>query len=229
MIRRLFHRLKPSGKSRYKFFDAGFHGDEYLLALVDSLAQKATCFIETGANVGSTLAYVARAYPQVTCISCEPDEKAFKLALQNTSNLPNVTVTNATSQEFLEEIAAKPAQFFDQTPLFWLDAHGYGFRWPLKEEVAFFTTRFHGGYILVDDFKVPDKEVFSFHRYDGQECSFEYVREALNPQADYRLYYPDYTVKTSEHHPLTGWGLLVFGNAGGLTPPELAALNIRNG
>jgi hypothetical protein len=51
----------------------GFHGDRFLLRLVDLLAPRAETFLETGSNVGSTLGYVARRFPALECLACEPD------------------------------------------------------------------------------------------------------------------------------------------------------------
>jgi len=39
----------------------GFHGDSYLLRLVDAIAPSCGAFLETGCNVGSAASYIARA------------------------------------------------------------------------------------------------------------------------------------------------------------------------
>ncbi len=215
--------------SRYRFFDTGFHGDRYLLALVHVLIQRSTLFIESGANVGSTLAYVARTYPHIICLSCEPDDKAFALAASHTEKMANVSIYHETSQEFFGRLSSKPEQFFANSALFWLDAHGYGFDWPLLDELSFITEKFKRGTILIDDFKVPGQDQFAYHRFNNQVCSFDYVRDALNPDGPYRLYYPDYGERTSLHHRLTGWGLIIFGDAPGFEPSELIEFAIKNG
>ena len=61
----------------YREVELGFHGDAYLLALVDALLDRAEAFVETGTNVGSTLRYVAARRPQLPCLSCEPDPEAL--------------------------------------------------------------------------------------------------------------------------------------------------------
>jgi hypothetical protein len=81
-------------------------------------------FIETGANVGSTLAYVARTYPHVRCMSCGPGVQAYLMAVKN-SNMPNVMLYNESSQAFLARLQAQYSHLFDCNILFWLDAHGY--------------------------------------------------------------------------------------------------------
>ena len=206
--------------SRFTFLNVGFHGDRYLLDIVDALAKNVEVFIETGANVGSTLAYFAQKYPYITCLSCEPDEEAFRLAQQNISKLPNIVLYNQTSQEFLVTIEEKHPNIFQKKVLFWLDAHGYGFKWPLQEELAFITKKFQRALILIDDFKVPGREMFGYDEYEGQICSYNYVKDSLHPRYSYDVYYPNYTEHTSRHHPLRGWGLITFGEEKEISLPE---------
>lgn len=205
-----------------QFIDVGFHGDEYLLHLAGHIAGKCKVFIETGSNVGSTLAYVARSYPWLRCLSCEPDRSAFEQASANAGKYGNVALFKGTSQQFIEHLADKEQGVFSESCFFWLDAHGYGFEWPLKKELEFITGRFSYGYILIDDFKVPGRDHFIYDEYQGQICSYDYVKDALNPGKTYQLYYPTYKDKTSKHHPLCGWGLLVFGHEDFQVPAQLA-------
>jgi len=202
------------------FFNVGFHGDTYLSDLVDTITKEVNVFVETGTNVGSTIAYVARTYPHIRCLSCEPDIEAFQYAMKNTAGLSNVTIYNETSQEFLSRIKRQHAELFEQNTLFWIDAHGYGFKWPLKEEIAFITTNFKAANILIDDFKVPGLDCFAYDEYQGQECSFDYIKNSINLKLNYNIYYPNYTERTSKHHPLRGWGLIVFGHGHELKIPD---------
>lgn len=204
-----------------QFLDVGFHGDEYLLYLVGHLASKCSVFIETGANVGSTLAHVAHSYPSTRCHSCEPDQSAFEQATTNAGKYDNVALFNGTSQQFIEHLSKNEPEIFSEHCFFWLDAHGYGFEWPLKKELEFITGRFSSAYILIDDFKVPGCDHFGYDRYRDQICSYDFVKDALNPSKNYQLYYPTYRDKTSKHHPLRGWGFLVFGHEDFHIPEEL--------
>lgn len=207
-------------KRRFDFFEVGFHGDKYLLELVDIIIRDCNYFIETGTNVGSTLAYVGRNYAQIKCLSCEPDTEAYNYALKNTSKLENISIYNETSLEFILRIKQEHSHLFNKNVLFWLDSHGYGFKWPLKEEIAFITAKFVSAYILIDDFRVPGLDSFGYDEYEGQECSFDYIKDALNPKPSYNLYYPVYTERTSKHHPLRGWGLIGFGYTNQLMVPD---------
>jgi hypothetical protein len=195
-----------------KFVEIGFHGDEYLLSLAESLSSRSNVFVETGSNVGSTLAYVAKNRPQLRCFSCEPDQSAFEQAVANTRKYSNVVLFKGTSQEFIEHLTKQEPEIFSERCFFWLDAHGYGFEWPLKDELEFITQKFKSGYILIDDFKVPGRDDFIYDVYEGQVCSYDFVKDSLNPEKTYQLYYPAYRDKTSKHHPLCGWGLLIFGD-----------------
>lgn len=198
-------------KTAYKLWDVGFHGDKHLLSLVDYLMhQNVQCFIETGSNVGTTLAHVARQYPLVSCLSCEPDEIAFEHAVNNTKEFSNVTLYNMLSQELMCEIEENQKELYSAQTMFWLDAHSYGFEWPLKDEITFIAKNFSNAYILIDDFKVPGHDCFRYDTYQDQICAHEYIKNDFG-EVSYQLFYPSYTERTSEHHPLQGWGLYVIG------------------
>lgn len=225
MIKKLVGKLinKKPERQLSQFLGLGFHGDAYLLRFVDLLLRDCECFIETGTNVGSTLAYVARTYPNVQCVSCEPDKEAFDEAKRHTEKLGNVSLFNMLSQDFIAMLKKDMPGLFGKKTVFWLDAHGYGFKWPLKDELRFITENFSSGCILIDDFKVPGLDCFKYDVYQDQICSFDFVRDSLDKRHGYRVYYPDYTDKTSPHHPLTGWGLIEFGGSELLVPEDLKA------
>lgn len=92
----------------------------------------------------------------------------------------------------------------------------------VEKELEFITARFESAYILIDDFKVPGRDYFGYDQYQEQICSYDYVKGSLNPGKTYQLYYPTYQDKTSKHHPLRGWGLLVFGHDDFRIPEQLA-------
>lgn len=212
---------------RFQFYEVGFHGDRYLIELVDFLVGQVDYFVETGTNVGTTLSFIARRHPELTCLSCEPDPKAFAEAARHTEGLTNVTIFNELSQTFIKRIEEQYAYLFDENVLFWLDAHGWGFEWPLKDELRFITTRFKKGLILIDDFKVPGRNQFGYDHYMDQICSYEYVKDALDGNFEYELYYPTYADRTSKHHPLQGWGLIRFGDERTLEFPDPTAGRIE--
>lgn len=188
----------------------GFHGDTYLLKLVEFLFTKVSVFIETGTNIGATLQYVSRTYPKVKCLSCEPRKSSFDRAVGYLKDY-GAKIFNETSQEFLNRLDKDYAHLKKDPALFWLDAHGGNFTWPIREEFKYITKNFKRGLILVDDFLVPGKKQFQHDKYGKQHCSFEFVKNSINKNCKYTLYYPAYTEKTSKYHPLVGWGLFEFG------------------
>lgn len=210
MLGRLFNKLTgKTGNNRFQFHEIGYHGDKYLLEFVDLLFQQGTkYFVETGSNVGSTLAYTAKRFPNAVCLSCEPDDKAFAEATQNSSACKNVKIYPQTSQAFLKTLAEKHSDTFDEPTVFWIDAHGYGFDWPLKEEINFIMKNYKSYMILIDDFLVPHLDCFLYDVYKEHVCSFDYIKEAIPAGAEYKVVYPNYTEHTSKHHPLKGWGLI---------------------
>ena len=186
----------------------GFHGDTYLLKLVDRLAKKVDVFIETGTNIAATMSYFSKRFANVQCFGCEPSVEQHKRAVAN-AKFSNVKIFNETSQRFMERLKACD-YLYNKSTLFWLDAHGRGFEWPLRKEVAYFTSRFLKGYILIDDFMIPDRKEFQYDRYGNQVCCFNFIKDYISKDVKYRLYYPKYTEHTSKYHPLVGWGLIQF-------------------
>jgi len=204
----------------------GFHGDRYLIELTDLALSGATHFIETGTNVGSTLRHAAERHKRVQCFSCEPDAKVCEIARTHTRALDNVRLLQTDSITFLNELAQIPG-LFSGNPVFWLDAHGFGFEWPLREEVRFVTGNFERGRMWIDDFKVPGMPMFGYDRYCGQECGMETIHDCLDQRHTYRITYPDYTERSSAHHPLRGWVLFEFGDLAPLAIPEGLRKNLR--
>jgi hypothetical protein len=190
---------------------AGFHGDAYLLKVVDYLAHQSKFFVETGTFMATTLSYVAFKYPKLECLSCEPNGKPFRKAVARVAGFSKAKIFNETSQAFMKRLATNHNEIFGGPTLLWIDAHGHGFRWPLRQEIKFFTSSLQNAFMLIDDFRVPGQPQFRFDRHERQVCSFEYIKNFSNPRCNYRLYYPKYKKHTSEHHPLIGWGLFQIG------------------
>jgi len=153
--------------------------------------------------------------------TCEPDPTAFEAAERTLAMSPSATVVNEPSPGFLHALFDVEPELREQCPLCWLDAHGYGFEWPLASEIAFLTSRCGSAFVLIDDFQIPGRPDFAFDEYDGQVCGLDLVRPALTPGKAYDLYLPCYHEHTSEHHPLVGTALLVFG-VGFALPADLA-------
>lgn len=186
----------------------GFHGDQYLLDIVQRLVQRIQTFIETGTHVGSTLRYFATTYPWIQCFGCEPYAEAFNLASTAVTGLSNVNLYKETSLDMFRYLRKTYSKMFTKPVLCWLDAHGGPYTWDLCKEVTYVTNNFNSGFILIDDFKVPSKK-FSYDKHGNQSCCFSTVKPHIRKA--YKLYYPSYEDHTSQFHPLVGWGLIQFG------------------
>ena len=216
----LFSIFRHMSRQLSQFFEIGFHGDTYLIELVFAAAQRCPQYVETGANVGSSLCHLARSFPEVQCHSCEPDAESFQFARQKAGSLANVHLYHEASPQFFHTVAGQQPGFCGRETVFWLDSHGYGFRWPLREEIEFITGHFDSAHIFIDDFKVPGQPQFLFDEYDGQICGLELIADRLAKGRDYRFILPCYQDKTSTHHPLKGWILITYGRAGALEVPS---------
>ncbi|MFH2008142.1 MAG: hypothetical protein ABI333_16285 [bacterium] len=207
LLDRLLRRTRRESPSRTisPVHDVGFHGDRFLLELTHALLAQSTAFVETGTNVGSTAHYVATRHPHLMVYSGEPDEAAFRTAKETTARDPNVVLYNMLSPEFLVQLHRDTPSLRSSLNFYWLDAHDYGFEWPLHDEIRYLTETLDRAIILVDDARVPTQpDRFKYCSYNGVDCDIAYVENALAPAREYQLFYPAYTEHTSAHHPLVG-------------------------
>lgn len=191
--------------------DVGFHGDRHLLSLIDAVMPLADNFIETGANLGNTVLYVAKRWPRIRACSCEPGIAAYATAARRAAGVPNCDIRESTSPEFFDDLVRERPALLKEMNFFHLDAHGYGFHWPLWDEVAWITSNLERAIVLIDDLLVPGRPEFGYDEHEGQVCSIEALRRSLMPGRSYEVLYPRYTERTSPFHPLRGHGLLWFG------------------
>ena len=211
-LQNLFRRRQSSQPISQRM-EIGFHGDKYLISYIDKLIDLVENFIETGANVGTTLSYVARTYPELTLYSCEPTSQSFN---QVQKHLQDINVSayfyNMRSPDFIYYIHQEFPNLRYQNNLYWLDAHGHGYKWPLDRELEFITQTHDTAIIIVDDSEVPDRPQFVYASYDDKECNRAYIQQALTLDRQYMFVYPTYTEHTSPHHPLVGHTIIVFGD-----------------
>lgn len=235
MIKKIIKKILPNPilsfyiKTKYpkkpseelpKFFDVGFHGDKYLIEFVFHCISKCRQFIETGTSVGTSFIYILNNFPQIDAYSCEADEKNYAYVKEKSSQFKNAKIFKQKSPKMLYDITKKDKNILQKDTVFWLDAHGNGYRWPLREEIKFITNNFKSGYIFIDDFKVPGLDYFNYDKYEEQICSFDYIKDSIKSNLEYNLYYPSYSDKTSNYNPLVGWGLIEFGHGSKLELPE---------
>ena len=201
-------------KDSSKYFTSGvipygFRGDPFLLYTVHNLIHQTgiTLFVETGTFYGATIRYMGQNYPKLTCYSCEPNEERFLAARSSTAALANCRITQENSPQLLQRLAQTEAV---NTPtLFWLDAHGYGFDWPLRQEIEIITNYWREPLILIDDLRVPGHPWFGWDEYGPQECSYGYIQDSIAHRS-HQVWYPNYPAKIVTSWPMRGWGLITF-------------------
>lgn len=205
-------RKKDTLRTIYPVFNKGFHGDDFLIDVTNFVLGSCKNFIETGSEEATTLSFVAKGHPAINCYSCEADPKIYAHAKIQTAQFSNVDLRHEHSPNFLFNLAKEFPQILHERTCFWLDAHGYGFQWPLREEIKFILGNFSHCYIFIDDFKVPGEPQFGYDVYENQECSLEYISDELSKFST-RIFFPKYSKVTSEYHPLRGWVLIESGGA----------------
>ena len=189
-------------------FGCSFHDDKFFLEIVSKILPKADYFIETGSWEGDSTGFVTDNYPNIKCFTCEPDAHRFGLTQNKLKSYPQVTVYNMQSPEVFDVIAKQEANIFDKHTVFWLDAHGWGFKWPLKDEIKYITSNFKNAYIFIDDFKNPFVPEMQYHQYDGQYCTWEYIKDDIVDPQNFEVWYPTYNQLTSRCNGLVGWVLI---------------------
>lgn len=186
---------------------APFHGDRIFIDIIYDLLKNSEYFIETGTAYGDTLKFIVDNFPQIKSISCEPDEYRYKIVTEFIKN--GCDILKVTSPEIFEIIKQKYSDSFEKQTLFWLDAHGeYNGKtfWPLREEITFIKNNFKNYYILIDDFKNPYNEKFSYDVVGGISCGLDYIKDLLEND---KIYFPNYSeLQNDSWHSLTGWVLI---------------------
>jgi len=201
---------KNTERKIYPVFEKGFHGDDFLIDIVNYVLSDCVNFIETGSAEATTLSFVAKNHRDIKCYSCEPDKKVFAHATKQITQFSNVDLRNTYSPDLIVDIVKEKPQILKENTCFWLDAHGYGFKWPLREELSFILENFSKSFIFIDDFKVPGQPQFGFDTYEDQECSLKFIADILD-KFERKIYFPAYSEVTSEYHPLRGWVLIESG------------------
>lgn len=88
-----------------------------------------------------------------------------------------------------------------------MDAHNYGYRWPLNDEIAFMTSQHSSMIINVDDIKILHLPQFQYMTDNGQVSDRQYIVNALSKDKTYT----DHT--SPSHHPLIGVRFVIFGES----------------
>lgn len=127
----------------------------------DFLVERYQCdaIIETGSNMGDTTDYLARAYPNLSIVTCDVVDKYVDIVKRRVGFMPHTHVEKIDSPDLI-------AKFKDEfrCPLYYLDAHWYE-DWPLERELGLI----ENGVVCVDDFNIGHPR-FGFDKYGEMEC-----------------------------------------------------------
>lgn len=166
-----------------------FHNDLQLQRLViGAIDTGLEAFVETGTFRGDSLRWVAEAFPNLPCFSCE-SSKIFYAWARSRVKRKNAHVSFGESRKFL---AGRLGSF--RSCLFWLDAH-WGENWPILDELQIILKSGINGVVLIDDFDVG-MDGFGFDSFHGRPLNLEsldpLVRQVYVPRyqplKDYRGY-----------------------------------------
>lgn len=167
------------------------HGDPILQQMFVRLCKDlgVTSIIETGTFRGSSTSFMAENMPDVPIFTGEINPDYYKVARKNLKRFSNVRTYNANSPNFLQALFSQKLQ--GSRPLFFLDAHWEGY-WPLEDEMRLITEHCKEAIIVIDDFRVPFDNRFTYDKYGPKECSLELIAPYMNKKNTYKVLFPNY-------------------------------------
>lgn len=183
-----------------------FHGDLYMIDIINYLCKKTKYCIESGAYRAASSRYVAINNNNIKVYTCETNYKSYIKCVENTDGINNIKVFHDNSLNMLKNI--KIELNLEESTLFHLDGHSHNDS-NIIEELKFIFDNFKNYYIIIDDFKNEYHNEFS---YIGHLKNYTYNSIKKNIPLGNNIYFPDYTEKTSTYHPLVGWILITNNN-----------------
>jgi hypothetical protein len=169
-----------------------FNGDTFIqqevLELKDRFNIKTA--VETGTHIGTTTLFLAEHFQDV--LTLEINETYYDIACERLKDKENVTGCLADSSCHLPELLdlidrEKPVFFF-------ADAH-WESHCPLEDELQAFAQKNIRPVIAIHDFKVPGEPTLGYDSYNGQDFTFEWLKDrfdAIFGPGKYIHYYNSY-------------------------------------
>ena len=151
-----------------------FHDDLHLQGLVANLmdGKGIKGFIETGTFRGDTLRWMARRWPKILMLSCEENPLFAKIAQFRLLGFQNAKVLVGLSDKILPRMLRQ----VEPPVLFWLDGHTETYS-PIIEELRAIKAWGKQGYILIDDFQVPQTEFGCNWARLGKPLNLDFLKE----------------------------------------------------
>jgi hypothetical protein len=162
----------------------GFNGQEHrkliFRELVDSFEFDG--ILETGTWIGNTAGYMAKT-SGLPVSTCELNKRFHALAKMRLLGIPNINFALSDSRTFLRRFNNDIKR-----PFIYLDAHWYDDH-PLKEELQIICNRWDDFVVMIDDFKVPGDEGYSYEDYGRNLLSEDHISD-LVPRYWLDLFFP---------------------------------------
>jgi hypothetical protein len=152
-----------------------FNGQHFRQVIFNEmlLAVRFDLIVETGTYRGTTTEYMA-SVSNLPVLTVEADQRAFGFARTRLRRFTNITMTNEDSRPFLTRLLEGDT-LSGKTPFFYLDAH-WGQDLPLFDELKTIFVRCPGALIMIDDFQVPDDDLYQYDDYGaGKALTQSYI------------------------------------------------------
>ncbi len=185
-----------------------FHGDEQWKTLVKKItdAVSPTSIVETGTYKGDTTEYLAK-ISSSPIFTCEVIGMYRRESGRRLSPYKHVNLLKGSSAALIQRLVAEKK--LGEMPLFFLDAHWYGY-WPLADEMKHISA-LSKAIIMIDDFKVPGRPQFGYdvQNNDGViiEEDINYLKPMLSGNS--RVLFPKYG--SAESKDIRGY-IIIFQN-----------------
>ena len=159
-----------------------FNGDKQVEVRVSQLRETFNCpiAIETGTLRGETAKFLSSIFLKVFTIEAELSNYAISQMLL--IDHKNVRVIFGDSGKVLDTVLEELVLTLSphERIFFYLDAHWNEY-WPLLDELRAIGKHLgHRCVIMIDDIQVPNRPDIPFDSYNGNACSYEYVKPVLD-------------------------------------------------
>lgn len=160
------------------------------------------CCVETGTYTGCTTEWFSNIVDDVYTVEITDKwyDFAFNKFRANSKN--NIQITKASSEKWMNELLPNIKEKY-KTALFYLDAHWEEY-WPLQDELKAIVEHYNdseNGYIIViDDFKVPNRN-YQFDSYKNQPNDIKFVEKEMSNLKEHVYFYKNRA--NSYHHSLS--------------------------
>jgi predicted O-methyltransferase YrrM len=143
--------------------------------LVEIIASRGiTTVVETGIDRGGSTMLFSEMVPNVFGVDNDRDKVDIVLDSLRERGINNVTIIHGDSPLTLRELVR--GGFDVARTLFFLDAHWQAY-WPLKDEIREIPRG--QGVLVMHDARVPGCPNLGVDEYNGQELSYEYLKDVL--------------------------------------------------